>query len=502
MVRAIRQKKLSERFKDNLNNFRLFAFLGVMALVIGLTYYLTTKSQDFRQHAAELSTEFGFNTHLSASNNNLDINFLKANVDDLASHGQKWIRMNVIQWEVATETGATASGTNKLNWNEANLAIFDQGIDYARNHGLKIFLVAGVTGLGQGLPQDQYEVLNSEFFNFLSTRWQGKIAVWQIFNEADVHKYVDYVALPSGLDSTYLSNLSKVLHVVKTTIKQNDPNSLITTNVSGYPMGDPIVAQWYKFYDAIIADLDVTTIDVYPGKTIDEINKLDARVNNLQARYNKDVYVGEVGICTDVPGYMTAEDQSVYLKRSIDILKMSKAKAIMIYEIQDEATPKAGATESELCEGSFGIKKFDGTKKSSYDTIMNVMQPLPSTTPTFIPTNTPTPTTIPVATNTPIPTKAPTPTPAPNTGLLRVVTSPATAATIKIVTYPYGKIVSTTTWSVDWKPLTPGSYYIVFSYPRTVGLITPTSKTFTIYKGHTTEITGNFTTGKTTVVYK
>lgn len=87
-------------------------------------------------------------------------------------------------------------------------------------------------------------------------------------------------------------------------------------------------------------------------------------------------------------------------------------------------------------------------------------------------------------------------------GLLRVTTNPPTAAKINIVNYYTRQIVMTAQWGIDWKPLLQGTYYVSFSYPKTSGFTTPRTTLFREYSGKTTEITGDFNTGKTTVVYK
>ena len=123
--------------------------------------------------------------------------------------------------------------------------------------------------------------------------------------------------------------------------------------------------------------------------------------------------------------------------------------------------------------------------------------------PTTVPPTAVPATATPIPTNTPTPTKFPnSPTPSPKaTGLLRVTTSPATAATIKILK-TNGSVVMTSTWSIDWKPLTQGTYYIQFSYPRSIGLTTPRTTQFNHYSNKVTEIIGNFKTGRTSISYK
>ena len=101
MVRVIREKSLSQKLTGLFHNFKLVAFMGVMTLVVGLTFYLTTQQQDNRQRASGIeSVEYGFNTHINATGGNgywenlTPENFNKT-VDDLVANKQQWIRVNI-----------------------------------------------------------------------------------------------------------------------------------------------------------------------------------------------------------------------------------------------------------------------------------------------------------------------------------------------------------------------------------------------------------------------
>ena len=90
MVRVILETSLYQKIRTNLKNSKSYLFLALMAVGIGVTFFLVTQRQDLRQRASgTVGTEFGFNTHVSAANNNLDINTFKSNVDTLAANGQR-----------------------------------------------------------------------------------------------------------------------------------------------------------------------------------------------------------------------------------------------------------------------------------------------------------------------------------------------------------------------------------------------------------------------------
>lgn len=510
MVRKIRKKSLLKKVAENISDFKLFVLLGFFTIVIGITFYLLKKPQEIRQRAFGTTTEFGFNTHIIPSNPNLDISRFKANIDRLAQNGQKWVRFNVYDYDIASEAAGavipspTPTNTppptvntvlglssNPIQWNTTNLSIYDSAIDYALSKGLKIMLVTNTPSYAKNYTLDDYKSLTDVYYQFLANRYKGKVAVWQVFNEANVHNYTDYSPI-SSLDPTYLSNLTGVITVAKNAIKAQDTNALVTTNVGGFPLNDTLVSNWYQFFDAVKDTVDIVSLDMYPGTDLTEISRLSNRIDGFQTRYMKDVVVTETGLCTLVGSY-TEADQQNYVTLSVNNMKLSSAKLILLYEIMDESS------QSSSCEDFFGIVKNDGTEKSSYAPIMSDMQPLPTPTPSLLPTDTPTPTPTP-----PIPTpNVATPTPIPaNQGYLHVIISPSINATIRISNQKDGKIVLTATGGIDNAPLPTGGYYISFSYPKTTGLRTPKTTLFKIQNQKTTNILGDFTTGKTSVTYQ
>ena len=189
-----------------------------------------------------------------------------------------------------------------------------------------------------------------------------------------------------------------MIAVAKNAIKANDSSAIITTNVSGYPMNDATIQKWYQYFDGLKDNLDLLSVDMYPTPDLIEIAKLGSRVDDLKTRYAKDVAVAETGTCT-IPGTYTEADQENYITKSVNSLKLSTAKLIILYEIMDEST------SSGLCEGTFGILHTDGTIKSSFDSVMASMHPFATTTPT---STSPSPTPTLASTSTPLPTEIPT----------------------------------------------------------------------------------------------
>lgn len=134
---------------------------------------------------------------------------------------------------------------------------------------------------------------------------------------------------------------------------------------------------------------------------------------------------------------------------------------------------------ADLTTGTLQFTKPDGTTTTI--------------TPIITPTYTPTPTSVP-----PTPTQTPTPTPITKSPLT-VATSPSVNATINIVDTATGKIVLTSTRSIN-TTLPLGNYYVVFGRYSTYR--TPTTTGFYIKSGKTTQIIGNYYFGRTSVVYK
>lgn len=309
--------------------------------------------------------EFGFTTHLYIANNPLNLTLFRQNVDDLVAGGQTWIRVNIWDWEIAAEGNPRTT----IIWNTNNLAIYDQAFNYALEKGLKIFLVTNTPIYSDILnfSPSEYHTLTANYHQFLSQRYAGKINVWQIFNEADTHDYHNYFAL-SGLTSNYLNELNQVVGIARSAIKQNDPQANVTMNSTGYPLTDQIQNRWFQFFDVLNTNLDFLTLDLYP-----DVNRVDSemaimgqRVINVRNRYNKPVAVGETGLCTRT-SLFTEEDQAHYLPLYVENLKIAQPNLILVYEIQDENNLPND------CEGSFGLKRVDGTKKPSYEVVLAAM---------------------------------------------------------------------------------------------------------------------------------
>lgn len=446
-MRILREKNFFKQF--SLSQLLGASALFVLVLGTGLTFWQLKKQQDLRQ-SAQGAIEFGFNTHLSVTGATSSLNFekFKKNVDEIALNGKKWLRFDLPPAEIATiENPANPTPTSELTpaftpipptptpttppptptntpvagtaaavpqtvapmliWNEGNLAIYDQAIDYAKSRELKIFLVTTVPIGAKDLSIAEYKTLAAQFYQFLALRYKGKVNVWQIFNEPNIHNFRDYSILP-GLSDFYLGEYNSVLNQAKTVIKSVDEGAFVTANAGGWPINDSLRGNWSDFFAATKDNIDFATIDLYPDNNLEVVNQLGSIIDGVRTASGKEVYVGEIGMCTR-GGRFTESDQAIWSSKSLLALSVSNAKAVIYYEIQD--------SDLNTCEGSFGIKRQDDTQKVGYPAIMSYlkMPPTPTPTPTASPTPTPTPTPLPeaTATLTPTPTLTPTSNPTP-----------------------------------------------------------------------------------------
>lgn len=505
MVKEIKKKGFPRNLIEHLSDFKLFLVLALFTLLIGITFYIVRKPQEIRQRAFGTGMEFGFAADLSI-NGSLQLDKFKSNIDQLKANKQQWVRLAVNSSDIATPPPGptptpipqttispsvsptptpqdTVLGTTTfIQWNTANLSIYDAAIDYAYQNGLKIFLSTKTPSFANNYSAVDYQSATAEYFQFLSSRYTGKISVWNIFADSNIKNFKDSSPM-SSLDSTYLSELNSVLSTARSAIKSSDPSVIVSTSTGGNPLTDTLVSNWNQFYDATNSSVDIISIEMYPNTDIGQISKLSTIIENLKAKYGKDVIVAGTGICTQ-NGIYSETDQQNYVPQAISNIRLSSAKLLLQYELADQNS------SSNTCDASYGIVKSDGTPKSSYTAIITALNPTPSPTPTSVPTATPTPTSVPT------PTQAPT-----NKGILNVVVLPTLNANIRILSGKGGKIVLSATGGIKSVSLDPGYYYVTFSYPKTGGLRTPKTTLFKIIKQTTTNILGDFNTGKTSVNY-
>lgn len=310
------------------------------------------------------ATEFGFNAGLRNSHSSSDVERFKANVDDLVANGQMWVRIGIASWVVST-----GGSVDAITWSDQGLAAYDQALSYAHCKGLHVFLVtSGAPDWAQNFAFADYVKVSRDYWTFLAQRYRDDVDVWQVFNEADGSDFRQFKPLGvNGLSSSYLQQLKVLIETAGAVIHRANPRVKVTTNASGYPMNDAEQADWFRYFDVLAPVLDTVTVDVYPGTDSGEIDKLGARIALLQARYNKPVSIGEIGIPT-CRGCSSETDQRIYMPRVIASLKKGAPAVILYYLLQDTGDD-AGQDGS-----SFAIISDDGTHKPAYDAIMKAMR--------------------------------------------------------------------------------------------------------------------------------
>ena len=159
------------------------------------------------------------------------------------------------------------------------------------------------------------------------------------------------------LDPTYLRELSDVISTASRAIKKVDSDVIVTTNLS-YWVGrnENLYVFGPAFFDEI-KGIDAISLDLYPDNRTDEIQKLPDYIKFFSERYQKPVYLAEIGLPTLV---FTQSDQADSLSRSIDVLQNGEVRpaGIVIHELFDVTAPQKEA------ERTFGIYYSNLTPKS------------------------------------------------------------------------------------------------------------------------------------------
>jgi len=319
---------------------------------------------------ADFPTEFGFNTHLyaNAEPDNLDVNRFKKTVDELVANNQSWIRFNIPRWE------GSSLLNGKLLWNEEELKIFDEAIDYTYNKGLQTFLVVSPPSVEANFSKDGYTKITHDYFTTLAMRYKDKINIWQINNEIDLHSPADYSE--NTFEKRDQEFILSHVRAASDAIRAIDPNATITVNVSGWPMNDKTQENWEKFIEPLLPYINVVSLDLYPDGNTEEIKKLPIRVEEIRRKFKLPIYISETGICT-VGCDLNNLTQKDIITQTIHELLKARPNAIIIYEYTDELKhedfPKRPI--SDQVQGSFGVTRMDGSKNPGFEEIIRAMQP-------------------------------------------------------------------------------------------------------------------------------
>ncbi len=321
----------------------------------------------------EHPTEFGFATHVFVNpeeGNNMTVDMFKQNIDLLASKGQKWIRFNIWGSETASKTDTGYA------LNEENLAKYDEVIDYARSRGLDINLIGNTPEVLQDVPHEQYVQFTREYFESLAARYKGKIAVWQLFNEPDTREVRNYT-WRSDISDQQLSQLQQIIQAANEGVKSADPAAKTSINMTASRTDR--IGMDMRVLTALAPHVDILGFDYYAGKDEAKIARLPIEIDALHEQFpNHELAIPEIGVSTIDPN-VTPADQGVYLGKALAALQKGKYNPRMVF---------VNTLTDELWlgkDGHWGILKADRTPKASFDSVISLMQPTATPTPTATP---------------------------------------------------------------------------------------------------------------------
>src|SRR5260221_3559611 len=324
--------------------------VAVIFLLIFIILIFSSRNQNGQSSVLSLSnsvTEYGFNSHvIPASYSDLGINDFKTNIDLLAANNQKWIRFDFTQ---IAEVEHPNTNLN-ITWNEPNLQIYDQATIYAKQKGLKIF---GVFSIPLGNPDpgpvtldnSQLTTISQNYYTTLANRFGTKIDLWQVFDKADCYDYQNPASF-AVLSPGYLSNLNSLITTSRTAIRNVISGADVTTTACGNAFDQTYKDRVTTYFDALNANLDAVSLDVYPNNTnvtsiTDSTTGLGNFISTLTSRYSKTVAISELGVCTsttqsDIDLGYTEQGQKDMIMSIINSVKSSHPSVLAIYEMQDE----------------------------------------------------------------------------------------------------------------------------------------------------------------------
>lgn len=296
----------------------------------------SSQAQQSVSGAEGLTPGFGFMVLFSTSGHGPGLDDFKKDIDLLAANGQKWVRLGIVGWDIMEVSGPE----RQILWDEEALKKYDAAIDYVNSKGLAIHLITADAENNPATSFDDYKVTLSQFWDTLARRYANKVDVWQVYSESDTAHFRLLSQPVDNITAEYLSDLGSMLAIARTSIKTVNPEVLLTTTSTGWPMSDERQDRWQKYFDGISQYLDVISLDVYPADSFVEIEMLPKRINDTKLRYGKPVIIAEVGL--QVAGKWTSEDQHLYVPAAIAAAKRAMPLAIIVYQLRDDGSNAFG----------------------------------------------------------------------------------------------------------------------------------------------------------------
>jgi hypothetical protein len=208
-----------------------------------------------------------------------------------------------------------------------------------------------------------------KYWNFMASHIGNLVNVIQIYNEAQNYHYRFYTTVKKGDLASYWAGMSEMFGIASNIFKNKNPHIKITTNSSGFPVNDETESDWDNYFDAVGKNLDILSLDLYPGGPG---NHFRERINRTEARYKKPIFISETGrqgMDSSIAPNRTIQQQGEIMPKTLDSMRTSKASVILYYELRDSGP------DNTNFEQNFGILEYDGTPKASFDSVMAAMQP-------------------------------------------------------------------------------------------------------------------------------
>lgn len=443
MIRIIRKKSFIQKLNGDMNNFKLFAFLGVLTLVIGLTFYLTTQKQDIRQNASftPLNTlDPGFTSLIVLAANQNELSKYQA-----LSGPSKSISYRTVKFDPQQE-----------------IDLFEQ------NRWAYFLTVASSDFIAHQNSQNLY--------NYNITQLDT-IAQKPGFRGFYFHELMTYRALTSGWDWNVARDtvdwgwIKQIVDIAKKYNKKviwSEPTYAWKTIYESPPVMD-LFAQWGS-----------TIVPMYATNfTQTEINSSKEFAAKVAQKYTLVLGQSHQGWYWQ----NTSQGTDPTREGSYNLALDGWNSGARYFQFE-------GNVGDFLWDSAYmlGVRDFTNYLSTQYST------PTSNSTPTIIPQATPTP------------TQMPRPTSSSTQGIVDVSLIPSSIpASIRIIDSKTGKLITEQSNKISSYNLVNGNYYVSFSYSGSFyngsRLRKPPMKSFVINDRTKVKIIGDFNSGKTTVTY-
>lgn len=282
-----------------------------------------------------------------------DLADFERDVRAVKEHGGTWVRFGVRAYDVVVDWDRDGA----IRFDAEGLATVDAALDLATAAGLEVYLVTADTVPEEAVARSgrPYLEIMTEYWQHLAERFGDRVALWQVFNEADGGHFRTGDSLGGELPPAYLEELALVLERAASTIRAAAPRVDVTTTAGGYPVDNAMEEHWGVFFAAVGGPLDVVAVGLYPQVDQPAISSLSDRLERLRDRVGKPVVVAELGLQT-CPECFSEADQGTYIAASLRELRSAPVRAVLVYELRDSDrygfgilhrgwTPKTGAQE-------------------------------------------------------------------------------------------------------------------------------------------------------------